>query len=190
MDSKLEELLLTKDFDHLSSHDKLFVTEFMTEFEYDDYRQLLMRSKQVFQSDKANLKEPKLNKKVLLEAYRKKFTPPKSNTVHKHKNAFYFVSNPMITGIAAIFILAIFIFKFNDNLKPSNSDPSVVTHYLLQGKELPKVNDNSLDINSSNEAAILWKKKIDSFIQESKTGKDDMTINTYGLEVPLKILNE
>ena len=52
MNSKLEELLLSKDFDHLSSHDKLFVTEFMTEFEYDDYRQLLMRSKQVFQSDR------------------------------------------------------------------------------------------------------------------------------------------
>ena len=56
MDSKLEELLLTKDFDHLSSHDKLFVTEFMTEFEYDDYRQLLMRSKQLFQGQVKVLK--------------------------------------------------------------------------------------------------------------------------------------
>jgi len=190
MNSKLEELLLTKDFDHLSSHDKLFVTEFMTEFEYADYRQLLMRSKQVFQSDKANLKEPNLNKKVLLEAYRKKFTPPESNAVHKHKNAFYYLSNPMITGIAAIFILVIFIFKFNDNLKSSNSDPSVVTDYLLQGKELPDTMLKEIHNSSKNKVTNLLDKENDSVLQVFHAMNRYMVIETYALETEAIIINE
>ncbi len=190
MNSKLENFLLTKDFDHLSPHNKLFVTEFMTELEYGHYRQFLLRSKEVFQGDKANLKPPNFDKKALLETYRKKFNIPKSNVDHKHKNTFNYLSNPIIMRIAAIFILSIFIFKFNDNLQSSNTDPSVVTEYLLQVKEVPEVMDLRFDINSSNKDSIMWEKKIDSFIKESKTMNDDMTIYTYGLEVAPIISSE
>jgi len=182
MNSKLEELLLTKDFDHLSSHDKLFVTEFMTEFEYADYRQLLMRSKQVFQSDKANLKEPNLNKKVLLEAYRKKYNSTQSHPVSKRKNTFYNLSDPRIAGIAAIFIIAFFIFKFNNTLKSSNADPNAVTEFLLQGKELPNAMDKDFQTTSKNKATNLLEKENDSFLKVFQEMNRYMTIETYAIE--------
>ena len=182
MNSKLENFLLTKDFDHLSSHDKLFVTEFMTELEYSDYRQFLMRSNQVFLSDKANLKHPNLHKKVLLEAYREKYNIPKENAVYEGKNVISYLSNPIIIGIAAMFILVIFVFKFNDTMKSSNTDPSVVTEYLMLGKEVSKLKDKSFDINSKNMVTNLLEKVNDTSLKEFKAMNEHMIIHTYALE--------
>jgi len=188
MNSKLEELLLSKDFDHLSSHDKLFVTEFMTEFEYMDYRQFLMRSKQVFQHDKANLKEPNLNKNVLLEAYRKKYNSTHSHLVSKRKNTFYYLSDPRITGIAAIFIIAFFIFKFNNTLKSSNADPNAVTEFLLKGKELPNALDKDFQTTSKIRATNLLEKENDSILKVFQAMNRYMTIETYALEAGAKTI--
>lgn len=182
MNSRLENFLLTKDFDHLSSHDQLFVTEFMTELEYSGYRQFLMRSNQVFLSDKANLLPPNINKKLLLETYREKYNIPEQNTIYERKNALSYLSNPMIIGIAALLILMIFIFNFNDPMKSSNADPSVVTEYLLQGKEVSILKGKSFDDSSMNRVTNLLEKENNTSLEKIKAMNEYMVIHTYALE--------
>jgi len=183
MNSKIEKLLLTKDFDHLSSSDKLFVTEFMTEFEYAEYREFLMRSNEVFLRDKVNLKQPNLNKKVLLEAYRKKYNSSQLHPVSKRKNAFYYLSDPRITGIAAIFIIGLFIFNFNNNPKSSKADPNVVTEFLLKGEEQPIALDKDFQTTYKNKVTNLLEKESDTVLKVFQAMNDFLTIDTYALEV-------
>jgi len=186
MNSKLEKLLLTKDFDHLSSNDKLFVTEFMTEFEYADCRDLLMRSNEVFLRDKVNLKQPELHKKLLLQAYRKKYGSTESHAVSKRKNAIYYLSDPRITGIAAILIIGLFIFNLNSNLKSSKADPNAVTEFLLQGKELPETTVKDFQPSSMNKATNLLEKESDSVLKVFQAMNRYMTIDTYALEAGVR----
>jgi len=182
MNSKLEKLLLTKDFDHLSSNDKLFVTEFMTEFDYANCRELLMRSNEVFLSDKVNIKQPKLDRKLLSQAYRKKYGSTESYPVSKSKNAFYYLSDPRITGMAAIFIIGLFIFNFNSNLKSSKADPNAVTEFLLQRQELPDTMVKDFHTSSKIKATNLLEKESDSVLKVFQVMNRYMTIDTYALE--------
>lgn len=181
MNSKLEKLMLTRDFGHLSSNDKLFVAEFMTESEYADCRVFLMRSNEVFHKDKVSLKQPKIDKKLLLKAYREKYNVSQLHPDSNHKNVFYYLSNPMITGVAALFIIGLFIFNFNNNVKSSNSDPKAVTDWLLQGKELPLEMDKDLQSTSNNTKKNLLVKE-DSVLKVLQTMHRQMTIETYTLE--------
>ncbi len=57
MNSKLENMLLTKEFEALSTQEKLFVGSFMKDFEYNEYRNLLNKSKEAFLADKIDLQE-------------------------------------------------------------------------------------------------------------------------------------
>jgi len=166
------------------------VTEFMTEFEYADCRELLMRSNEVFLKDKVNLKQPKLDKKVLLLAYRKKYNRSQSHHVPKHKNAFNYLSGPRITGIAAILIVGFFIFNFNNKLKPSQADPNAVTEFLLQGKELPNRLDEDFQTSSKNKATNLLDNETDSVLQVFHAMNRYMTIETYALETVAVTINE
>jgi len=182
MNSKLEKLLLLKDFDDLSSNDKSFVAEFMTEYEYEDCRELLMRSNEVFNQDKVSQKQPNIDKKLLSQAFRKKYADITPKHISKHKNAFYFLSDYRITGIAAMLIIGLFIFNFYNNPKSSKADPKAVTEFLLQGKELSDTMLKEIHTSSKNKVTNLLDKETDSVLQVFHAMNRYMTIETYALE--------
>jgi hypothetical protein len=182
MNSKLENFLLTKDFKDLSPQDKLYVSSFINEVEYTEYRSFLKKSREAFRMDMATIEEPNINSEILLQSYRDKYTGKKNNSTKSRIKGLSYYSNPKYLGIAATIILFVSILGVYIKTKFFDLKLDVATEYLLERKEImaiPALGDESY----SREVTNLYSSENDSLNNELDKMNEHLVIRTEGLDV-------
>jgi len=187
MDSRIEKLIFAKDFQYLSSEDKFLVTQFMSEQEYVEYRDFLMKSKHLFKVQKGNWEEPLIDKDILSSAYNKKYVIPNHKTVLKSKKFKSSFSDTKYLAIAAAFILFCFVcadFFIERSFKIEQQE---VTDYLLYEIEPIAIMESSSMENNTRNFTDKSLQKHDSLLLESKEMIDHLKSVTYALELEILV---
>lgn len=182
MNSKLENFLLTKDFKDLSPQEKLYVSSFIKEIEYTEYRGFLKKSREAFRMEKATVEEPRINNEILVQSFRERYPIKKYASIKGSVKRFSDYSTPKYLAIAATLVLFISILAIYINIKWMGYEADIATEYLLEGKET-MANPNSIDEIYSPEVTNLYSSDNDSLNIELDKMIKHLVVRTQGLEV-------
>ncbi|WP_276388931.1 hypothetical protein [Eudoraea chungangensis] len=184
MNSKLENFLLTKDYKDLSPQEKLYVSSFIKEIEYTEFRGFLKKSREAFRMEKATVVEPNINNGILLQSLRERYPIKKYASIKGSLKRFTDYSTPKYLALAATLVLCISILAVYINVKMMDIESDVATEYLLEGKETIANPKSSNEIYSP-EVTNLYSKENDSLNRELDKMNEHLVIKTQGLDVEI-----